>query len=77
MNMELHARDITKICEERNMYSTPSLNTVMWLNDLAISRLPPLEAYINVRCLHLENNGLEEIRCMPELPNVQSLFLRV
>ena len=77
MNPELHARDLERICEARGMYTTPSLNSVLLLNDLLLPSLPCLGAYINLRCIHLENNFLQSVLDLPTLPSLHSVFLRV
>ena len=77
----LHAvvedRFIRNICDLRGLYSTPRLNTTLFLNDCQLTKCPSLNNFISLRSVHLNNNNLEAIPDLSFLVHLQSLYLQV
>ena len=45
------------LCENNQGYSTPYLNDTLYLGYKGFAKIQNLEAFKNVKCLYLENNG--------------------
>ena len=63
---------------ERGLFDTAELNTQLFLNNLGLEYVPDcLRAYINVRCLFLNDNSIADATGLSCFRNLQGIYLQV
>ena len=75
--MNESSRKLEDICTHRDLFTSQSLNTVLLLNNAGLLCVPHLAMYSNVKCLYLNDNGINSIENLGELVKLESLFLQV
>ena len=68
---------LEQLCHDRQLFCTPDLNRVLFLNHAGLLKVPRLSKYINVKCLYLNNNGLHEIVNLNDIPDLECVFIQV
>ena len=63
------------LCLERELYSTPSLNEILYLHFRGFHSIENLDEYINVCALFLENNLITHISGLDSLKKLRDLYL--
>ena len=63
------------LCLERELYSTPSLNEILYLHFHGFHNIENLDEYVNVCALFLENNLITHISGLDSLTKLRDLFL--
>lgn len=66
---------IRELCEENEQYSTPKLNTVLYLHFKGFNKIQALDKYVNVACLFLESNGIHQIDGISHMTELRTLYL--
>jgi hypothetical protein len=74
---ELSAHRIRKLLDSRGQFNTAALNTVLFLNQCSLTKLPDIRDYTNLKCLYLQENRLESMPNLLFLPNLRALHLHV
>lgn len=68
-------KDIKESIKKHKLYSTPSLNEVLYLHYLGFTKIQNLEPFINLKALWLNNNAITKIEGLDELTNLTCLYL--
>ena len=63
------------LCLEKELYSTPSLNDILYLHFRGFHTIENLDEYINVCALFLENNLITHISGLDSLQQLRHLYL--
>eukprot|EP00933_Yihiella_yeosuensis_P061966 TRINITY_DN64857_c0_g1_i1.p1 TRINITY_DN64857_c0_g1~~TRINITY_DN64857_c0_g1_i1.p1 ORF type:complete len:538 (+),score=136.10 TRINITY_DN64857_c0_g1_i1:42-1616(+) len=66
---------VMAICQERNMWMQPHLNTQLFLNYKGFDSIDGLEDYTNIKSLHLGNNSISKIEGLDRMADLRSLHL--
>ena len=66
---------LKELCLERELYSTPSLNDILYLHFRGFHNIENLDEYINVCALFLENNLITHISGLDSLTQLRHLYL--
>ena len=67
---------LRQLCDERDMYTTPELNTVLFLGNVGWQKIEGLEPFRVLQTLHLQSNGLRRIEGLGALaPTLENLNL--
>lgn len=69
------AEAVHSICEERNLWPQPHLNTQLYLNYKGFETIECLEEYCNIRVLHLGNNFIATIEGLERMTDLRCLQL--
>ena len=64
---EMSAATLKQICKEHKLYTTPSLNDVMYCNYKGFGEIANLEPYSGLKALFLEGNALDTLEGLPTL----------
>ena len=64
------------LCEELDLYITPSLNEKIYLHYKGFSRIENLEEFINLRAIYLDHNCLRTIENLNHLEHLRCLYLQ-
>lgn len=67
---------LRKQCEDQEQYSTPHLNTRLYLASKGFQKIQNLEEYVNVRALYLNDNVILRIENLAPLKHLKCLFLQ-
>lgn len=70
------AKALRHLCEERDMYTTPSLNTVLFFASVGWTRIAGLDAFTLTQTVHLQSNGLRRIEGLEALKQLRNLNLQ-
>ena len=67
---------LRQLCDERDMYTTPEVNTVLFLGNVGWEKIEALEPFRALQTLHLQSNGLRSIEGLSALaPTLENLNL--
>lgn len=64
------------LCVELELYETPELNTTLYVHFKGFSKIENLDAYVNLRCLFLDNNCITKIENLDALTQLKTLCLQ-
>lgn len=67
---------LKQICIEKELFTTPHLNEILYLHFYGLYKISNLNDYINLHTLHLENNCISSIEGLDKLVNLRFLFLQ-
>lgn len=68
-------KDIKEAIKKHKLYTTPSLNEVLYLHYQGFTKIQNLEPFVNLKALWLNNNAISEIEGLDELTNLTCLYL--
>ena len=71
--MEMSAACLKQICKEHKLYTTPSLNDVLYANYKGFGEIANLEPYSGLKALFLEGNALDSLAGLPVLGDLKCL----
>jgi len=58
---------IRKTCtKQEGLFSTPELNTKLYLNYFGFHKIENLEEFVNIKCIFLESNWIAKIENLEE-----------
>ena len=63
------------LIRKHNLYSTPSLNEVLYLHHQGFTLIRNLDKYVNLKALWLNNNAISKIEGLDQLVNLKCLYL--
>lgn len=63
------------LIRKHNLYSTPSLNEVLYLHHQGFTQIRNLDKYVNLKALWLNNNAISKIEGLEQLVNLKCLYL--
>ncbi len=66
---------LKQVCEAKQGYRTPRLNTQLLLHRTGISKIEELDDYINIIVLWLQDNSIRYIENLDHLSKLKSLYL--
>lgn len=66
---------LLKLCLENDGFETPELNDSLYAHFKGFGKIQGLEAYMNLKALWLENNGLYRIENITHLNQLRCLYL--
>lgn len=66
---------LTTTIKKQNLYLTPRLNEILYLQHLGITKIRNLNQFINLKTLWLNNNAISTIEGLDELHNLINLNL--
>ncbi|KAK8883441.1 axoneme assembly [Tritrichomonas musculus] len=66
---------ITQVIKKHNLYLTPSLNEVLYLQHRGVTKIQNLNQFVNLKTLWLNNNAISKIEGLDELHNLINLNL--
>ena len=66
---------LNEVIKKNNLYITPHLNEVLYLQFLGITKIKNLSPFVNLMSLWLNNNAITVIEGLDELVNLKSLNL--
>jgi len=73
----LTVKFIKKTCiKKEGMFTTPELNTKLYLNYFGFHKIESLDLYTNLKCLFLDSNWIERIENLEKNTNLISLYLQ-
>jgi hypothetical protein len=67
---------LKELCEELDLYTTPSLNEKIYLHYKGFSRIDNLDEFINLRALYLDHNCIRRIENLTQLTQLRCLYLQ-
>ncbi|KAG9392919.1 Leucine rich repeat [Carpediemonas membranifera] len=75
--MKITKKWLKKLCQEQQLYSTPSCNEVLYLHFKGIEKIENLEEYVNLATLWLEGNAITTIENLDHLEkSLRCLYLQ-
>lgn len=66
---------IRDLCESNGQYATPSLNDTLYLHYKAFSHIEHLDAYVNLKSIWLECNGITKIEGLGTMKKLRMIYL--
>ena len=66
---------LKQICKEHKLYTTPSLNDVLYCNYKGFGSISNLEPYSGLKALFLEGNALDSLEGLPALKDLKCLYV--
>lgn len=67
---------LKKICKELGLYSTPSVNDILYVHYKGYRKIQCLEEYTDLKVLYLEGNGIDKIEGLGHLTKMRCLYLQ-
>jgi len=67
---------LKELCEELDLYTTPSLNEKIYLHYKGFSKIDQLDEFINLRALYLDHNCIRRIENLDKLTQLRCLYLQ-
>lgn len=71
----IREKDLKEAIKKHKLYTTPSLNEVLYLHYLGFTKIQNLEPFVNLKALWLNNNAISVIEGLDELTNLTCLYL--
>lgn len=71
----IHEKDLKEAIKKHKLYTTPSLNEVLYLHYQGFTKIQNLEPFVNLKALWLNNNAISQIEGLDELTNLTCLYL--
>jgi dynein assembly factor 1, axonemal len=66
---------LVRLCEENDQYTTPHLNSSLYLHYKGLHKVNGLEKYYKLKCLWLECNCMKSIEGIDHLVQLRTLYL--
>ncbi|KAL0232270.1 hypothetical protein PCE1_002612 [Barthelona sp. PCE] len=67
---------LVKCCRDNDLYSTPRLNTILYLQYLSFDTIDNLDEYTGLKSLYLQGNAITEMKNLDALKELKCLFLQ-
>lgn len=73
---EMTEKGLVRLCRELGLYSTPSVNDILYVHYKGYKEIACLEGYTDLKVIYLEGNAFSEIKGLNHLKMLRSLYLQ-
>jgi len=72
---EMTKKYIKKQCLKHDLYSTPELNTILYLHYQGFEKIENLDEYTEIKCLFIQNNAISIIENLDKCKNLRNIVI--